>query len=372
VNKKNKYAFVAFYPVFPNISGSSEVSGSFFKYWPSNNKKIFYITHLKDNNKNNKLQPIKIIKENPYFKIIALISLCFKIIIFLQKTKKPYLIIEGPSWIFYSYMTIKVIKLFVPDAKIIYHSHSIEYEIRKKFNNKIISYLTYFLEKKVFRLSNFSTSVSKNEYRKIYSLYNKKTIIFENGINLNKIKKISKKKINYKYLIYTGSYLYKPNKEAIDILVNNIMPKILICHPNLKLIITGGGYYKKTEYKWLINKDKLKKKQLYYYLKHAECLVTPLLYGSGTRIKILEALCVGTNVITTPIGIEGIRYLNKNNNPLIINNIKLFPMYINKLLKNKKKYINKKDILFYKTKYSMQNLTKNFYKKVINENEKFI
>jgi hypothetical protein len=366
VKKKKKFAFAAFYPVVPNISGSSEVSGSFFKYWPSNNKKIFYITHLKDNNKNNKFQPIKIIKENPYFKIISLISLCFKIIIFLKGTKRPYLIIEGPSWIFYSYATIKVIKLFLPNTKIIYHSHSIEYEIRKKFNNKIISYLTYFLEKKVFQLSNFSTSVSKNECKKIHSLYNKKTIIFENGIDLNKIKKIPKKKINYKYLIYTGSYLYKPNKEAIDILVNDIMPKILILHPNLKLIITGGGYYKETEYKWLINKDKLKKKQLYYYLKHAECLVTPLLYGSGTRIKILEALSVGTNVITTPIGIEGIRFLNKSNNPLILNKIKLFPIYINKLLKNKKKYINKKEITFYRNKFSMQNLTKNFYKKVIN------
>jgi hypothetical protein len=93
--------------------------------------------------------------------------------------------------------------------------------------------------------------------------------------------------------------------------------------------------------------------------------VTPLLYGSGTRIKILEALCVGTNVMTTPIGIEGIRYLKKNSNPLILNNIKLFPIYINKLLKNKKKYINKKNTSFYKTKYSMQNLTENFYKKVI-------
>jgi len=366
VNKRNIYAFAAFYPVLPNISGSSEVSGSFFKYWPSNNKKIFYITHLKDNNKNNKFQPIKIIKENPYFKIISLISLCFKIIIFLKRTKKPYLIIEGPSWIFYSYATIKVIKLFLPNTKIIYHSHSIEYEIRKKFNKKIISYLTFFLEKKVFRLSDFSTSVSKNEYKKIYSLYKKKTIIFENGIDLNKIKKISKKKINYKYLIYTGSYLYKPNKEAIDILVNDVMPKILILHPNLKLIITGGGYNEKIKYKWLINKDKLKKKQLYYYLKYAECLVAPLLYGSGTRIKILEALCVGTNVITTPIGIEGIRFFKKNNNPLVSNNIKLFPIYINKLLKNKKKYINKKNIAFYRNMFSMKNLTEKFYKKIIN------
>jgi glycosyltransferase involved in cell wall biosynthesis len=254
----------------------------------------------------------------------------------------------------------------LPNTIIIYHSHSIEYEIRKKFNNGIISYLTYFLEKKVFQLSSFSTSVSKNEYKKIYSLYNKKTIIFENGIDLNKIKKIPKKKNNYRYLIYTGSYLYKPNKEAIDILVNKIMPKILILNPSLKLIITGGGYYKKKQYKWLINKDKLKKEQLYYYLKHAECLVAPLLYGSGTRIKILEALCVGTNVVTTPIGIEGIRFLKKNNNPLIINNIKLFPTYINRLLKNKKNYTNKKDIRFYRTKFSMKNLTESFYRKIIN------
>ena len=364
--KKKKFAFAAFYPVLPNTSGSSEVSGSFFKYWPNNNKRIFYITHLNEKNSNKKFYPIKIIKENTYLKIISLIPLCLRIIIFLKKTEQPYLIIEGPSWIFYSYITIKVIKLFVPHAKIIYHSHSIEYEIRKKFSNRIISCLTYFLEKKVFQLSNISTSVSKNEYKKIKYLYNKKTIIFENGIDLNNIEKIPKKKINFKYLIYTGSYLYKPNKEAIDILVNDVMPKILKLHPNLKLILTGGGYCKKPKHKWLINKDKLKKKKLYYYLKHAECLVTPLLYGSGTRIKILEALCVGTTVITTSIGIEGIKFLNNKNNPLILNNVKLFSVYISKLLKNKKKYINKKDIIFYRTKFSMQNLTRSLYKKIFN------
>jgi hypothetical protein len=364
MNNIKKFAFAAFYPVLPNMSGSSEVSGSFFKYWPNKNKKFFYITHLNDNNKNKKFQRIKIFRENPYFKIISLISLSFKIIKFLRKTKQPYLIIEGPSWIFYSYATIKIIKFFLPNTNIIYHSHSIEYEIRKKFNNKIISYLTYFLEKKVFFLSDISTSVSKNEFKKIYSLYKKKTIIFENGIDLNYIKRIPKKKINYKYLIYTGSYLYKPNKEAIDILINYVMPKILILHPNLKLIITGGGYTKK-KYKWLINKDKLKKRKLYYYLKHAECLVTPLLYGSGTRIKIIEALCVGTKVITTSIGIEGIKFINKNKYPLIVNNIKSFSVHINKLLKNKNNTLNKKDIIFNRAKFSMQNLTTSLYKKII-------
>jgi hypothetical protein len=363
VNNKKKFAFVAFYPVLPNTSGSSEVSGSFFKYWPDNNKKIFFITHLKNDIKNKKFQSIKIFKENPCFKIIALITLSNRIIKFLKKIKQPYLIIEGPSWILYSYITLKVIKYFIPNIKIIYHSHSIEYEIRKKFNNKIISRLTYFLEKKVFTLSDFSTSVSENEYKKIYSLYKKKTIIFQNGIDLDYVKKISKKKINYKYIIYTGSYLYKPNKEAIDILINYIMPKILGKNPDIKLVITGGGY-RKHEYKWLINKGRLKKEELYYYLKNAECLVTPLLYGSGTRIKIIEALCVGTKIITTSIGIDGIKFLDNKNNVIIINNLKLFPLYINKLLRNN--FSNKKDIIFYRTKFSMKNLTKNFYKNIIN------
>jgi glycosyltransferase involved in cell wall biosynthesis len=367
VNKKQKYAFAAFYPVLPNTSGSSEVSSSFFKYWPGSNKKFFYISHLKDKHKIKKYQPIKIIRENPFFKIISLVSLCSRIITFLKKSNKPYLIVEGPSWILYSYLTIVIVRFFIPKVKIVYHSHSIEYEIRKKFNNKIISYVTFLLEKKVFNTSNFSTSVSKTECKKIYSLYKKETIIFENGIDLDYIKKITKKKINYKYIIYTGSYLYKPNKEAIDVLVKYVMPKILIEHPDIKLIITGGGYQEKKQNHWLINKGKIKKEELYYYLKNAECLVTPLLYGSGTRIKIIESLCIGTKIVTTSIGINGINFLNrKNNNITITDDIKLFPLSIIKLLKNKSNHTNKKDVMFYRNQFSMKNLTIKLYKKIIN------
>ena len=113
VNKNKKYAFAAFYPVLPNTSGSSEVSSSFFKYWPSSNKKFFYITHLKKNIRNTKFQPIIIIKEKPLFKIISLIFLCFGIIKFLKNSREPYLIVEGPSWILYSYLTIVIIKIFI-------------------------------------------------------------------------------------------------------------------------------------------------------------------------------------------------------------------------------------------------------------------
>ena len=37
------------------------------------------------------------------------------------------------------------------------------------------------------------------------------------------------------YIIYTGSYSYKPNKDAIDYLNNHIMPELTKKIPNLKL-----------------------------------------------------------------------------------------------------------------------------------------
>lgn len=363
--RKKKFAFVAFYPVLPNTTGSSEVSGSFFKYWPNDNKKFFFITHLQNKMKNKKFNEINIFKEHPLLKIIALCKLCAKIYNFLKTSKNPYLIVEGPSWIVYSYITIIITKFLLPRLTVIYHSHSIEYEIRKKFNNKIISCITFILERKVFEISNYSTSVSRDESKKIYNLYKKNTILFKNGIDLNNIKNISKKKLNYKYIIYTGSYLYKPNKEAINILINKIMPKVLKNHPYLKLIITGGGYLSNDYKNWLIDLGKVSKNKLYYYLKNAECLVTPILYGSGTRIKIIEALCLGTPVITTSIGISGIEYLNKRSNAIVSDNIKSFPKFINNFLRNNTLWKNK-DINRYRYEYSMKNLTKNLYNNIIN------
>ena len=79
-------------------------------------------------------------------------------------------------------------KVFVSKIKLIYISHSIESEIRKKYSNKFIFFLTKFLENLVFKFSDLSTSVSYKERKKIKVLYNAKTKLLPNGINLEKTK----------------------------------------------------------------------------------------------------------------------------------------------------------------------------------------
>jgi len=357
---KIKSAFITFFPIKPDAMGSSTVVNSRFDNWPYK-KKIFQISHLNKIN-NSKIQTIFIKKENPINKILKLPELIIKIKQYLDKTKNKLIIVEGASWIFYSFVVIFFFKIFLPKTKIIYISHSIESEIRKKYSNKFIYLITIFLEKLVFQFSDISTSVSEKEKKEINSLYKIKTVLFPNGIKLNKFKK--EKKVKGNYIIYTGSYLYKPNKDAIDYLNEYVMPKLIKKIPNLNLVLTGGGY--KKNYPWLINKGIVSKNDLYNLLFYSKCLCVPLKFGSGTRIKIIEALCLGAIVISSKKGIEGIN-LKKNNPPFIFETEKKLIRKIYDVNKNYKKY--KSHSINLKKYYLKKYLMKNIVKKFVNENK---
>ena len=186
--KKFKTAFVTFFPVIPDNMGSSAVINSRFKSWPSK-KMIFQLSHVK--NINNKIvKTIFIKKENPLHKIFNIPKQILLVFNYLRKAKKKILIIEGASWIFYSFLVLFSLKILLPDCKIIYISHSIEFEIRKKYSNFFIFFLTKLLEKLVFKYSDLSTSVSNLEKSKIKRIYNQNTILFPNASSIrHKIKK---------------------------------------------------------------------------------------------------------------------------------------------------------------------------------------
>ncbi len=194
-----KTAFVTFFPIMPNNMGSSTVVNSRFKSWPKK-KKLFQISHIKKiNNKN--IKTILIRKETPIHKIIKLPKLIFEIYKYLKLHKNKIIIIEGASWIFYSFITIIILKIILQNCKIIYISHSVESEIRKKYSNKLIYFVTKFLENLVFKFSDYSTSVSIKEKNKIFKLYKKNTQIYPNAVNIEE-KRIKKKNIRILYNIF--------------------------------------------------------------------------------------------------------------------------------------------------------------------------
>ena len=162
--KNTKTAFITFFPAVPDNMGSSTVVNSRFKSWPSQ-KKLFQLSHIrKINNKN--IKTIFIRKENPLNKILSLPKLICSVFMYLKNSKKKIIIIEGASWIFYSFVVFFSLKLLFLKSKIIYISHSVESEIRKKFSNIFIYFLTKYLESFMFKCVDIATSVSKYEKKK--------------------------------------------------------------------------------------------------------------------------------------------------------------------------------------------------------------
>jgi glycosyltransferase involved in cell wall biosynthesis len=327
-----KFIVASFLPIYPITFGSSVVISSFFENIPFRKKILFQISTKKKFNKKY-IKNTFCFNENKLTKFFFVLKHIINILYEIKKTnEKKILIVEGASWIGYSFILILLIKLFFSKVKIFYRGHSIEYEIRKKNNNFIIAELSYFFEKFVYTYSDICSSVSDIEKKKIKQLYNVTTQIFPNIINY-KFRKLKIKK--KKYIFYSGSYKYLPNKYAIDRLVKNIIPKIKKKIPNIELVITGSDNipYK---HSWLKNLGLVTKNKYFKILRQASCLVVPTQEGYGTRVKIIEALCEGVVVVSSQTGIEGIRFNKKSPPPFICSNDISFAKTIIKVIKFKK------------------------------------
>jgi hypothetical protein len=353
VNTKlqQSYAVVCFFDAYPPTTGSGTVCYDFFKSIKS--KKKLFLQYSEKEIKKKNIKSIKIIKNNFFFKALFLPIIIFFLLNFLRKQKiKKNVIIEGPSWSFYSFFVIFFLKYFT-QARIIYRSHSIEWEIRIKNSNLFIAYLTKFFEKKICQLSDIVTSVSTIEQNKFLKYYSRKTYLFPNSVAFNKLNKVKSSrpiKVPKNFIFYCGSYNYGPNRSAINILINKVMPGL---SSDIKLVVTGDSNFDFNNPR-VLNYGVIDKSKLKFLYKNCIALVAPIFEGYGTRIKFIEALFYNCLIITTNKGFEGLDVSNKN--VQIVDSIKLMIKKIKKAKKIKKQ----KKILDSLEKFSMEQNVKKF------------
>jgi len=111
-------------------------------------------------------------------------------------------------------------------------------------------------------------------------------------------------------LFHLGGMDWKPNKEAAERLIK-LFPSIKNELPTSELHIIGKG----TEVLATENTSIFLDGFVDELAKHCisiGILVTPIISGSGIRIKILEMMALGIPVITTTKGAQGIDYINHN------------------------------------------------------------
>lgn len=113
------------------------------------------------------------------------------------------------------------------------------------------------------------------------------------------------------HLIFNGSLSYEPNFEAMYWFISEILPIIRQSSPDTTLTITGTTFGvnlsdlpDRTGIRFTGNLEDIR-----FEISLASVCVVPIQSGGGSRLKILEAMALGTPVVTTSKGVEGLDVL---------------------------------------------------------------
>lgn len=108
-------------------------------------------------------------------------------------------------------------------------------------------------------------------------------------------------------LVYPGALSYDANFDAVSYFLAEIFPIIRAARPGVRLRITGKA---EPAQRAALQRDGVEwtgwVPDVKPVIAGSWCEVVPLRVGGGTRLKVLEALALGTPVVSTSKGVEGL------------------------------------------------------------------
>lgn len=129
--------------------------------------------------------------------------------------------------------------------------------------------------------------------------------IVPNGVDSEFFGRVIAGRSKDQIILYLGNFTWLQNREAVEVLINKVWPKIKKELPSTKLWIAGKeapGFFAKLESEDIKIMEVADVREVY---QKASVLVAPIYGGGGTRYKNFEAFASGLPVVTTTIGIRG-------------------------------------------------------------------
>lgn len=164
-------------------------------------------------------------------------------------------------------------------------------------------------ERDAFHRADRVVCVSKTDALLAAELYGDvATDVVDNGVDVARFANVAPDGASKK-ILFLGALDWRPNLDAVALLLDTIFPLVRAKVPNAELLIVGRQ-----------PPDHLRKKiaatravTLYAdvpdvipYLAQCAVMTVPLRIAGGSRLKILESLAAGLPVVSTTIGAEGL------------------------------------------------------------------
>jgi polysaccharide biosynthesis protein PslH len=234
------------------------------------------------------------------------------------------------------------------------------------FPRRLLARLSWFkLKRYSSRLLedfNSSTVVSEKEYHIVarnFPAHKGKVEVLPNGVDLREYQHVKADR-RPKHLIFSGSFTYLANYQAMQWFIGEVYPFIREQIPDVRLIITGDHAN--------LPLPCLENIILAGYVEDIKSLIAscdvsivPIWSGGGTRLKILEAMALGTPVVSTNKGAEGLQAQN-GEHLLIADDPQSFAGHVIDLLlnKNRRDYLSSNALQLIKDRYDWQTIMPQF------------
>lgn len=262
-------------------------------------------------------------------------------------------------------LAIKRIKEKKPDIRIVSHFNNCEYDYidvrfgkRKSLKKSIYKKLAFLNEGLTLKHSDYTISLSMRDLSRVSKVYGTSTsdivplFIHDEATSEDLVS------VEDGYCLLFGP-VGAANIEGFSWFVENVSPYI-----NIKTVVAGKGF---EEYKEELNGSNIDiwgyVEDIHELYKNALCVCIPVFSGGGMKLKTVEALMFGKNIIGTEEAFSGYE-LEYDKVGGIANNATDFIDTINNLSKNNIPSYNHFSRSAYVEKYSDMN-AKAAYRKII-------
>jgi len=206
----------------------------------------------------------------------------------------------------------------VGQVRLVLDEHNIEYELLQRsaraervLTRKAYNWLEFLkfrrAELRAWALADGCAVTSTREERLLRQHIRAKPIaVVPNGVDVGPLCDPDESRLE-EQIVFVGLMRYRPNVDAVEFFAREVFPGVLRRHPAATLTIVGASAPEA-----LVNAVGPRVHFTGYVpdvrplLASAAVVIAPLRMGSGTRLKVLEALAAAKPTVSTSIGCEGL------------------------------------------------------------------
>lgn len=217
-----------------------------------------------------------------------------------------------------------------PDTLLIYDAHNAEFALQQRIAQQDLRSLhrlpvAIYSAIQAGRLERFESLVcltvdhvlacSRSDAHKLAQLRQPTPIsVIPNAIDVGAYAEagLEKAELPRPALVFTGKMDFRPNVDAVLWFATKILPRIRQAVPGAHFAIVGQKPHPRLD---ALRGDPAitltgQVPDIQPYIGAADVYVAPLRMGSGTRLKLLEAMAMGRAVVSTRLGAEGLDAVN--------------------------------------------------------------